>query len=634
MPLPPPDALNVQPDAPDFRDRLYAPALRLPGARFNNQPYARAEWREAVLNQGASNACTGFALAAMVHSLCRARFTEADGTGTPPPTYSPWMLYYFARRYDEFAGEADAGSSARAAMKAWHKHGAATQETWTADFVDVEPPETTWIREAFETPLGAYFRVDHTCIPDLHAAINETGAVYATAQIHGGWAEPADGEIPFTDGEPPIGGHAFLMVGYDERGFWIQNSWGPDWGRRGFARLSYRDWRCHSMDAWVAQLGVTIAPAAEDLGVGLNPSSQGGPVRLSSNRVVRDQQLNPYVVNLANNGRLSDSGAFRTRPSDLGKMVGQYLDQALARWSRPETAPIDVAIYAHGGLTPEAAAADTAARWIPALFEAQVFPVFLMWETGLMETVRNILDELVRRQRAAGGPWLDRALDWKDDRIDALVSGPGTAVWEEMKENAAQAVLNSNGGLHALYACLKEVPAEKRARLRFHLVGHSAGCIFHAHLLRAMQQAGLRVDGCYFMAPACKVDLFQSAVLAGFRHEQNPLRAYVQFHLDDFFEQRDTCTPVYNRSLLYMVSNAFERRRGTPILGMEKHLGVLPETPPAAADVWDWIEAPTRGLAVPDGARSEAFTHGGFDNDTETMRSVVHRIRARAARPL
>ena len=36
-----------------------------------------------------------------------------------------------------------------------------------------------------------------------------------------------------------LGGHCVLIVGYDTKGVYIQNSWGIDWGAKGFARISW-----------------------------------------------------------------------------------------------------------------------------------------------------------------------------------------------------------------------------------------------------------------------------------------------------------------------------------------------------------------------------------------------------------
>ncbi len=113
-------------------------------------------------------------------------------------------------------------------------------------------------KEARETRLGTYLRLAPD-ISDYHAALNETGVIYASAQIHSNWETPKDGRI-----EPagkPAGGHAFAIVGYDDKGFWILSSWGPTWGQGGIAHWHYVDWAASVMDAWVLQLGVR-APEA------------------------------------------------------------------------------------------------------------------------------------------------------------------------------------------------------------------------------------------------------------------------------------------------------------------------------------------------------------------------------------
>ena len=91
----------------------------------------------------------------------------------------------------------------------------------------------------------------------MHAAIAEVGILYATATVHSGWEKvDAEGTIPLET--TPLGGHAFAIVAYDTQGFWIQNSWGPDWGLRGFAHISYDDWLSNGTDVWVARLGAPV----------------------------------------------------------------------------------------------------------------------------------------------------------------------------------------------------------------------------------------------------------------------------------------------------------------------------------------------------------------------------------------
>ena len=43
-----------------------------------------------------------------------------------------------------------------------------------------------------------------------------------------------------------IGFHAIVLVGYNEEGFIVRNSWGLKWGESGYGIYKYEDWGCHS----------------------------------------------------------------------------------------------------------------------------------------------------------------------------------------------------------------------------------------------------------------------------------------------------------------------------------------------------------------------------------------------------
>src|SRR3546814_4813841 len=102
---------------------------------------------------------------------------------------------------------------------------------------------------------------------------------------------------------------------------------------------------------------------------------------------------------------------------------------------------IDVAVYAHGGLTDEEAAAKTARIWIPLLYSNRIFPVFLMWETGARKTIANMFEDVTRGEaELAGGPRWERFKqrfdDWKNERLEGLARPLGRKLWGEMKQNA------------------------------------------------------------------------------------------------------------------------------------------------------------------------------------------------------
>ena len=154
-------------------------------------------------------------------------------------------------------------------MKGWHKHGVCADQLWRHD---PARPDFTLTEErsadAQRRALGAYFRVNHKDLVAMHAAITEVGVLYASANVHGGWDEVGrDGTIPFADDGKILGGHAFAIVAYDRKGFWIHNSWGLGWGAAGFGHLSYADWLQNGSDVWVARLGVPIEQAARVVSV-------------------------------------------------------------------------------------------------------------------------------------------------------------------------------------------------------------------------------------------------------------------------------------------------------------------------------------------------------------------------------
>jgi C1A family cysteine protease len=66
-----------------------------------------------------------------------------------------------------------------------------------------------------------------------------------------------------------IGGHAMLVVGYDDRRqvFIVRNSWGREWGIRGYGYLPYKYVLdpAHAWDFWTVRRVTTSGPAARGL---------------------------------------------------------------------------------------------------------------------------------------------------------------------------------------------------------------------------------------------------------------------------------------------------------------------------------------------------------------------------------
>lgn len=594
--------LNARRDTIDFRDRMYVPTLvDVPACRPLKE-YQAAQ--VPILDQGTEGACTGYGLATVVNYLLRTRKQAPSST-----IVSADMLYRLARRYDEWPGENYDGSSARGAMKGWHKHGVCSSTTWTAAKKRLSP---TVSDEAVMHPLGAYYRVNHKDLVSMHCAITETGILYATANVHEGWdSVTGNGLIPFTD--QMLGGHAFAIVAYDEVGFWIQNSWGTDWGMNGFARISYDDWLANGTDVWVARLGAPVQMAAK-ASVAVEHS---GLVPRSS--ALSNNQLRPHIISLGNDGLLKTQGTFGNDEADVREIIGGCSGKK-------------VVLYAHGGLVDEESAVQVLADFLPAFGASGVYPLAFIWHTDFWTTLTNIIKEALGRRRPEG--FLDSAkdfmLDRLDDALEPIARGiGGKAQWDEMKENALGATSNKKGGARLVADLLKNAGATE-----VHVVGHSAGSIFHAPLVQLLVSNGIPIKTCTLWAPAITVDLFKKTYLPLIG---NGIEKFALFTMNDKTEQDDNCARIYNKSLLYLVSNAFEStpriplfRDGVPILGMEKFVRSDKDlTALFKKKSSEWILSPNSLSAEPVNY-STARHHGDFDNDRATIAATLLRMTGQA----
>jgi hypothetical protein len=625
---------NVRPDSVDLRDWEYRPAIAFaPPDELWSKP-------RPVKQQGETNACTGFSLATVLEYLLERRRTDQR-----TDSMSGFMLYSMARRYDEWADEdenEDSGSSLRGALKGWAKHGASKEELWAELPMPPAPknPAKDWWLDAVKRPLGAYYRIAPENVRDIHVALKEVGAVYASALTHDGWddvlrerkiARPKDPKrLPVIDAARGDAdqGHAFAIVGYTRDGFIVHNSWGEEWGAGGFAVLPYEDWLRNAMDCWVVQLGVVTVEHDEVASAKSLRVERSGRAVVSSNETLADHEISPFVINMENEGLLSQRGRFRTNFGDLEALLENHVPVAQQRWAIAKSGTMDIAIYAHGGLTDEDAAAETARAWVPHLYTNRIFPIFLMWETGAVETLRNMFADVVRGEAeltAAGGRWerfRERFAEWKDQRLEGLARFGGGRVWGEMKQNAAALTGHEHAGIVQLFALFKKMRASL-PRIRLHLIGHSAGAIVHSHLgARAIRQ-GLEVASLSLLAPAVTIEEFDK--LLGGKVAQRDIRVLVA-NLTDAAERSDeTCKP-YGHSLLYLVSRSFEQDEDTPLLGMERHL-----VPALATHRWALNVQQLRcpgGMWTDASAATRATTHGGVDDDQAVRDAVAAFIRA------
>ncbi|HIC80050.1 MAG TPA: peptidase C1 [Kiloniellaceae bacterium] len=622
---------GVTKDPLDLRDLMYESSLSELPFSLDHRPYV-----PRVLDQGREGACTGFGLAAVVNFLHynRSEFSEARRRRyrSQKNGASARMLYEMAKRYDEWEGENYDGSSIRGAMKGWSRHGVCSWGDWPYETDD--PGRLTPQRQlaALKHPLGAYYRVRHLHLNQMQSALNEVGILYASAAVHEGWYEvnKRSGRIPYRSAK--VGGHAFAIVGYDERGFWVQNSWGPTWGLKGFCHLGYDDWLENGYDCWVARLGVPTAALAEE---GTRLRGRVADFDYIPHESVVLENIRPHFVNLGNDGRFSSTGLYSSDEREVDEVVLEGFKETSAAWEGPKK----LLVYCHGGLNSEKASAARIASLRPTFLANQIYPLHFMWETGFGDAVSGIVEDAFRKGRFKGwGSELkERFFDLVDEGVELGARGLGKPVWSQMKQNAALASTDPEGGARYTAARIKACFAELDGTAELHLVGHSAGSIFLAHLIPVLKALEMPVKTLTLYAPACSTALFEDTIL---RELGETVERCAVFNLTDATERDDSVGSVYHKSLLYLVSEAFEAKRGTPLLGMEAFLETGPGAKARRAlgkPVFDNGKSVVRGFNLPAAFKpaSESTTHGGFDNDEATLNATLRLVtgRQRLARP-
>jgi hypothetical protein len=699
-------ALDARPDRLDLRDRAYLPRLVSLPHRWPSDELA-AEWLPGyvgaglILDQGNEGACTGFGLAAVINYL---HFVKAERAPHDPAVRraSPAMLYELARLYDEWPGEDYDGSSCRGALKGWHRHGVCAEDLWPyqldangqrrfvrprEDNERRDDPLRNWDLDALACTIGVYYRIDARSVVDMQAAIFETGAIYCSGTVHEGWSPKPSKQLQGHEGLARIkhvasprdaGGHAFALVGYNQAGFVVQNSWGEGWGSRGFALLPYEAWIAHGEDAWVFTLGVPSVRAhrtGAELGQQVrsphyfvpppeqgdrDPAERPAGVVASSDALERCYRAVPprvapldtdtayrHTIVLDRGFPLRNDLTTPNAAAAVKRVVHEYPIDWLTRQKSNK-----LLIYAHGGLNSEATSITRIRALAPYALDAGIYPLFVSWRSGPLETVSDLVEEALAKlgfgargvQPARG--WLDTLTEKTDRILEPLLRAPGGALWQQMKLNAQRASDHAEGGCRVLCKQLEQLIAD-RPKLEIHLIGHSAGAVLLGTMLPLLTKAGIKLGSLRLLAPASTLrftlDRYRPAIQS---KTLDPKRWHIHT-LSDQNERNDSVGP-YRKSLLYLVSRAFEDQHKTPLLGFERAFD--PRSIDTADDLWageqcqtvrEWIafwtslkvDGTNRAAhvlsrpSVSTGARGIKSSHGCFDNAVDILGDALGYIR-------
>jgi len=611
--------LDARPDRLDLRDREYRPPLQsLPDAWPLREDYEELfklySNSKMVLDQGEEGACTGFGLAAVINYLFwRDLFDKNHGLvhskKLDKKKVSSKMLYHMARVYDEWKGEDYEGSSCRGAMKGWHKHGVCHKDTWPHEHeIEKEDkkkyPSKGWSKEAIKNPLGAYYRINKDSVVDMQAAIKEVGAIYCSATIHKKWFLGKTKELQIIKYDPhnpnKIGGHAFAILGYNEDGFVVQNSWGEEWGYLGFAVLSYKDWVENGNDTWVAVRGARLSLTSSPHTFS-NSSLQtiSADYAQGNSQIIRtfkysyehketmpwsEEEAYKHSLVIANDGRPKLTIVSESDPEKSAEVI---CNTYIKTWMKKSSKNRKIVVYAHGGLNDEEDSINRIRVMAPYFKANGIYPLFVTWKTGFLESISNqIEDKISDIFSGAGidpsGTQAKGIFDKLQESIDRSIENFARkivvkGVWSEMKENAKLASDRAvpgypqhgntkPGGMVIMARELKKLKDEFNCDI--HMVGHSAGSILFGHWLDELTKRDLPVESLTLYAPACTVEFANKHYIKACNKNIIAKEKMFIHMMDNEREKADSVT-VYKKSLLYLVSRALESIHKTPLLGMD-----------------------------------------------------------------
>lgn len=86
-----------------------------------------------------------------------------------------------------------------------------------------------------------YNNKDENTIISIKRLLHKYDFLHCGFNINDGWYNCTNNNYIIQPGTKNLGGHAVIIVGYDETGVYIQNSWGKQWGSKGFGILRWED---------------------------------------------------------------------------------------------------------------------------------------------------------------------------------------------------------------------------------------------------------------------------------------------------------------------------------------------------------------------------------------------------------
>ena len=142
-------------------------------------------------------------------------------------------------------------------------------------------------------------------------------------------------------------------------------------------------------------------------------------------RTIPLADIRPFVIDIANNGELSQNGEYWTSECDLRRLFAETIPNTTCDWDKKR-----IMLYIHGGLNSERGAAKRIIAFRDICLENQIYPLHIMWETGPLETLGHMLGDIfTKADERAGGGFMEGMREAKDRLLEITSAGLCSAMW-------------------------------------------------------------------------------------------------------------------------------------------------------------------------------------------------------------
>ena len=220
------------PDHPDFRDLIFNSQNVVQSETIDLRPLCPQIWDQGLLNSCTANAAgSNFEFLQKKEKLL---------------DFMPSRLFiYYNTRLIEGTTSYDAGASNRNTIKSIVNYGVCDEIMWAYNIYmyNFKPTKNAYA-SAIKHKSTQYLKIPIN-LTQMKACLHDGYPFICGISVYSSFESDlvtTTGKVPLPkSNENILGGHAMLVVGFDDKtqNFIIRNSWGKNWGDKGYCYIPY-----------------------------------------------------------------------------------------------------------------------------------------------------------------------------------------------------------------------------------------------------------------------------------------------------------------------------------------------------------------------------------------------------------